>query len=249
MTPPITYFEFHALLLAPPIVALIVLAWCRSRLDRRLLGGMAILSAAAIAYTTPWDAQLITAGVWWYGEGVVTGRIRGVPLGEYAFFLLQPMMALAWTAQFPLRIANPPPMSPRDRLVGALAGVSIGIVGWTLLGGSTLYLGAILLWAGPVLAVQWAYDWRGLHQLRRTMAIGVIAPTVYLCLIDRIAIGAGLWRISTDHTTGIAVFGLPIEEATFFLVTNVFLVQGLLAYVRLFDSRTRTEAPIGGERR
>ncbi|MFC6615061.1 lycopene cyclase domain-containing protein [Halopenitus salinus] len=257
MIPPLTYFEFHALFLAPPILALVAVSWRRSRLDRRLLEATAILSIAAVAYTTPWDAWLIEAGVWWYGEGVVAGRILGVPLGEYAFFLLQPVLTLAWTAQFQLSAVGSPSMSPWDRLVGALAGIFVGAVGWTLLGGSSplegsawldgsaAYLGAVLLWAGPVLAVQWAYDWRALVRRRRTLALGVCVPTLYLCLADRIAIGLGLWRISSDHTTGITPLGLPIEEGAFFLATNVFLVQGLLAYVRLVESGTGTAAGNG----
>jgi lycopene cyclase domain-containing protein len=258
MIPPRTYVEFHALFLAPPILALLVVSWRRSRLDRRLIEATVVLSVAAVAYTTPWDARLIEAGVWWYGEGVVAGRILGIPLGEYAFFLAQPTLTLAWTAQFQLSATDSTSMSLRDRLAGALAGGLVGVVGGALLGGwtsfggrallgghpplegSTAYLGAVLLWAGPVLAVQWAYDWRALARRRRALAIGVGVPTLYLCLVDRIAIGLGLWRISSDHTTGVTLLGLPIEEAAFFLATNVFLVQGLLAYVRLVESRSDT---------
>jgi lycopene cyclase domain-containing protein len=72
-------------------------------------------------------------------------------------------------------------------------------------------------------------------RVERGLAVAVLVPTLYFCLIDRIAIGAGLWTISADHTTGLAVAGLPVEEAMFFLLTNTFAVQGLVMYMWLWD--------------
>ena len=70
---------------------------------------------------------------------------------------------------------------------------------------------------------------------RRTVALGVAVPTVYLWIIDRIALATGIWHISPTYTTGIALFGLPIEEALFFLVTNLFVVQGLVLFRWVVD--------------
>jgi lycopene cyclase domain-containing protein len=63
--------------------------------------------------------------------------------------------------------------------------------------------------------------------MKQSWLIGTLVPTLYLWVIDRIAIGNGIWRISDAYTTGIQLFGLPIEEATFFLVTNLLVVQGI----------------------
>jgi lycopene cyclase domain-containing protein len=110
------------------------------------------------------------------------------------------------------------------------------VVGLLLVGSqSTLYLGAILLWAGPVLALQWGFGWSYLWTVRRTVAIALLVPTLYLAFIDRIAIGLGLWSISPTYTVGITLFGLPIEEALFFLLTNVFIVQAVVLYMWLLD--------------
>jgi lycopene cyclase domain-containing protein len=43
-----------------------------------------------------------------------------------------------------------------------------------------------------------------------------------------VALSVGLWRLSGRYTTGLAVAGLPVEEGAFFLVTNLFVVQGLV---------------------
>jgi hypothetical protein len=53
----------------------------------------------------------------------------------------------------------------------------------------------------------------------------------------RVAIELGIWVISKSYTTGYAVAGLPIEEALFFLVTNVFAVQGVVLYLWLLERR------------
>ena len=61
--------------------------------------------------------------------------------------------------------------------------------------------------------------------------------TVLELIVDKmpVSISLGLWTISPETTVGIAPFGLPIEEAVFFLVTNLLVVQGLVLYWWLVD--------------
>lgn len=98
---------------------------------------------------------------------------------------------------------------------------------------STLYLGLILAWAAPILSLQWVIGAATLWGMKRIWLMGVLVPTVYLWVIDRIAIANGIWQISDTYTTGLQLFGLPIEEATFFLVTNLLVVQGLILFLLL----------------
>jgi lycopene cyclase domain-containing protein len=79
-----------------------------------------------------------------------------------------------------------------------------------------------------VLALQWGFSWRYLWERRDVLLAGVGVPTLYFCVVDRVAIGLGLWTISPRYTTGLAPAGLPVEEAVFFLVTTLFVVQGLV---------------------
>jgi lycopene cyclase domain-containing protein len=123
------------------------------------------------------------------------------------------------------------PITNRDRAIGGLAGVLVGAVGAALLlESATFYMGAILAWAGPVLALQWGVGWPYLWRVRRRLAVGTAVPTAYFATADRIAIDAGIWVLSGRYTTGMTVAGLPIEEGAFFLITNLFVVQGLLLY-------------------
>jgi lycopene cyclase domain-containing protein len=237
----LTYLAFHAVFILPPLVVLAVAAWRRrARLDRsawRARGlGLVILALVALVYTTPWDNYLIERGVWWYGDGTVVATVWLAPVEEYLFMLLQPVLTVLWLSL--LTPPNPGSVSVtlRQRLVGVAAGGAVLLAGVVLLGdASTYYLGAILAWAGPVLAVQWAFGWTHLWKTRRLATLAVAVPTTYLAAIDRIAIELGIWSLSARYTTGLSVAGLPIEEGAFFLVTNVFVVQGLLLFLWVVD--------------
>jgi lycopene cyclase domain-containing protein len=110
-----------------------------------------------------------------------------------------------------------------------------------------LYLGLILAWAAPVLALQWAYGGHVLWAARRSLLLGVAVPTLYLWVTDRLALGFGIWFISERYTTGFGVLGMPVEEAVFFAITTLMVVQGLLLFLwvceRLRGRRDRKEPP------
>lgn len=229
----LTYPGFHLVFVVPPIL---LLGWSLRRRAGRGLGarrpllaaaGLVLMALFALAYTTPWDNFLIRQGVWWYGEGAVYARLGDAPLSEYLFFLLQPVMAALWLYHLSPSPTDETPINARG--AGALAGLSLTAVGnalWTTAPG--YYLGAILVWAGPVLTLQWFIGGPYLWRVRRTVALAVAAPTVYLWCADRVALGLGVWTISTDLSTGLAPLGLPVEEAIFFLVTNTLVVQGIV---------------------
>ena len=94
-------------------------------------------------------------------------------------------------------------------------------------GGDVRYLGLLLLWAGPPLALQRAVA-GDLLRASRWDRLVVGAPVVlWLCLADRLAIGAGTWSIAADASTGV-LLGLPVEEALFFCLTGLLVADGLL---------------------
>ncbi len=238
MSPPLTYLGVHLLFIIPPII---LLGWLAIRREGtwwgpKPLSGLAIMIFLAVTYTTPWTNHLIPEGVWWYGEGAVLATIWYTPLEEYLFFVLQPILTAFWLFQIP-KIADRPLSIPLAyRALGIAGGVAVALIGWSMIGTtSTYYLGWLLLWAGPIFAIQWGFGLTYLWEIRRTVVLAVGVPTLYLWVVDRIAIGLGVWTISDTHTVGYAIFGLPIEEALFFLVTNMFLVQGIVLYLWLLD--------------
>lgn len=240
----ITYFQFHFVFLVPALLVLSAISSVRRRAGRSDVrpSGVVVIAFVALAYTIPWDNYLVEAGVWRYGEGAVAVRIWHAPLEEYLFILVQPLLVALW-----LHYLKRPPtpadseslsVDVRARAVGAAAGLGVAGVGVALLTRpETLYLGAILAWAGPVLALQWGFGWPYLWRRRRTLAIGVGVPTAYLWAADWLALRYGVWELSSAYTTGWGLLGLPVEEATFFAVTNLFVVQGLLLYAWVLDRR------------
>jgi lycopene cyclase domain-containing protein len=230
----VTYLQFLAVFVGLPLSVLTVGSVVSRRPGhasfRVQAGGIVLLVGLALVYTTPWDNYLIARGVWWYGDGVVTTRIWQMPLGEYLFVAVQSVLVGVWTFRLDGPVDATVDHSRRDRLLGIGAGVGVGLVGVTLLLGpaATFYMGAIFVWAGPVLALQWGVGWRYLLAIRRRIAVMVAVPTVYLSSIDRVAIEWGLWTISPTYSTGLTVGGLPLEEGVFFLVTSLFVAQALV---------------------
>ncbi len=237
-----SYFAFHLIFILPPIILLGLVR--PSPLAR--LGGvrakvaLPLIALIALVYTTPWDNYLIWRDVWSYSKGSVVGTIGYVPVEEYLFFLLQPILTGLWLYWLFAQIKSVPQQHYRIvRITGTVFWVALSIAGAIMLRWNPgVYLGLILVWAGPVLALQWAIGSTQLWATKRTWLIGTLVPTVYLWIADRIAIAQGIWSISDTYTTGLNLFGLPIEEATFFLVTNLLVVQGLLLLLLLGKSHS-----------
>jgi lycopene cyclase domain-containing protein len=241
----LTYPQFHAAFVVPALLALLAGTTVSRRLardrtvwvqgaSRTYWLDVALLVGLAVAYTTPWDNFLIAQGVWEYGPGRILARIGYAPVSEYAFFAAQTVLTALWLSHLP---ADPPAdrsnrsrtRRTRERLFGVGAAAALFVLGWQFLQSDpTFYLGAILAWAAPVLALQWAVGLPALVDRWKTVLLGVAVPTLYLAVVDRIAIHQGVWELSATYTTGVTLAGLPVEEALFFLVTNVFVVQGLV---------------------
>ena len=93
---------------------------------------------------------------------------------------------------------------------------------------SLTYFSLILLWALPPLGLQLWYGADILWHYRRLVVTAVSTATLYLGLADTIALAVGTWEIKQYTKTGIYVWPhLPLEEFSFFLVTNLLLVFGM----------------------
>lgn len=229
-----SYLEFHLVLILPPIV--LMAATLPRSLDEiggwRARWALPLIAVIAFSYTTPWDNYLVANEVWWYGQNRVLATVGFVPVEEYLFFVLQPVLTGLFLFHVLSRwTSTPAPTSNASvwggvAVFGALTLVGMGLLaaewkpGW--------YMGLILSWAPPLIAGMWLYDGQTIWAYRRTLALAVGIPTFYLWIGDATAIGAGIWTISPSVTLGINPFGLPVEEATFFLMTNLLVVKGIL---------------------
>jgi lycopene cyclase domain-containing protein len=225
----VTYAAFLLLFVVIPIVFLVVLDW---RQGKRSWGFLAALSVIALAYTTLWDNYLVANRIWWYSPGQVSGLTIGwVPIEEYSFFLLQPVLTGLWTLFVIRRFVDPYAPSDRNPRLrwGTLAGASVL---WALsaaalaVGEQQLrYMALILVWALPPMALQFAYGADLLWHRWRTVLLALIPPTIYLAIADSFAISEGIWTISPATSLPVFLGGiLPLEEFVFFLSTNCLIV-------------------------
>ena len=253
-----TYFQFLAIFVGIPILILIGLTWRDRRSGRELppafthLNPWLTLGAhvlVALVYTTPWDNYLVATGVWFYDPALVTGITIGwVPIEEYTFFIVQPIMTGLWLLfllrRWPVNTGAPAPDRPRLRLAqtGALGlvwliSLAVWLSGWA----PGVYLSLILVWALPPIMLQTYTGGDVLWQFRGLAALAILAPTIYLGAADSLAIAAGTWTI--DPGQSLEIFlpgGLPLEEFVFFLMTNTLLVFGMtLALACVMGARAR----------
>ncbi len=263
-----TYLNFLIVFLGVPLAGL---AWLHSRDRGRpqrglLLGGAAAIAAVlvhvvvALVYTTPWDNYLVATGVWYYDPALVLGITFGwVPLEEYLFFILQPLLTGGWLVWLGRRMAAPRPDAPLRPCLRWAATLAAGVL-WlaavvVLLSGwrPGTYLGLELGWALPPIMLQLAVGADLLWQRRRLVGLAIVSTTLYLCAADALAIGAGTWTISPAHSVNVFVAGLPLEEIVFFLTTNTLIVFGLTlaltteTHARLLQAWRTARALIPGQ--
>ena len=97
---------------------------------------------------------------------------------------------------------------------------------------SGTYMSLISVWACPVLLLLWSLAYQMIVTLPHlNVLIPIAIPTLYLWLVDTIALQRGTWSISTGTKLGVTLWpGLEVEEAVFFLATNTLIVFGSLAF-------------------
>lgn len=239
-----TYFGFLARFVVLPMLFLRFFIWqnrrtgqqppaqMRSWPETTVLAGHAI---TALTYTTIWDNYLVYSGIWSYDSDLVTGHTIGyVPIEEYSFFVLQPLLTGSW-AQFLSGHIKPDDApynrNPLNRLIftAGLGAVWTGaIISLLKANPQNKYLGLILGWALPPIMFQTAFGGDILWRHRKLLAASILPATLYLGYADSVAIGEGTWRINPRNTVGIDVIdNLPLEEFLFFFLTNVLLVCGI----------------------
>ncbi len=94
--------------------------------------------------------------------------------------------------------------------------------------GHLTYLIFELVWALPVIAGMWAIGRAPLRRARRLLVVGTLAPTLYFSAADAVAIHNHIWTLNPERIVGLRLGPLPLEEAVFFLVTNLMTVQGFV---------------------
>jgi lycopene beta-cyclase len=239
----VTYLEFHFVFIFPIIALLAGLAWWGVGQGKPLAGNLGSSNKAALAsigihiilailYTTPWDNYLVYRNVWGYPQGRVLFVLGYVPFEEYLFFVFQTIIAALFLFALARRekpVNHELKNGVKTRVLGTLAAFLMGLGGvLALTQPKGTYIGLIIVWAMPVLMLQWGFGGDILLRRWRLVLVAIAIPTLYLWLADYYAIvRGGIWWINPELTTGWHIAGLPIEEMLFFLMPNLFVVFGI----------------------
>jgi lycopene cyclase domain-containing protein len=233
----VTYWQFHVVFTLP--LFFLILWFSRDNLyvrSQKGLLGTLILLVLAIGYTTPWDSYLIHQEIWKYEPGRVLGTLFKIPFEEYFFFVIQTITGCLFTGLI-LRHFR----SRQDHRLNIGSGSwALVAVSWTALAvlaltaqpeGPFRYLFLVGVWATPILILQWALGLPVLWLERKAWWISVVSLTGYFWVADSFAIRKQIWTFPAHTISGWELFGmLPIEEALFFLVTNLMVVQGFILF-------------------
>ena len=252
-----TYAGFLARFLLLPIVAGAVLLLALERRGRERTDAwrgapvgpsIALLVVVAVVYTTPWDNYLVATGVWWYDPDKVLGLVIGwVPIEEYTFFVLQPILAGFWLGVV-ARLVPPSGRAFRpSRRIRATA-AAVAASAWAASVGALVagppaatYLALELAWGLPPVALQLGFGADILAHRARHVALAIVPLTAYLAAADAVAIASGTWTIDPAQSLGVMIGPLPLEELVFFALTNTLVVLGL---VLLLAPESRSRLPV-----
>lgn len=258
------YSHFHLLFTLPPLAILYALT--KPFLTQLDYSKLFLLPIIAFVWTTPWDNELVRKKAWWYPRSCVLARVGYVPLEEYAFFILQSLITsfltiliTRWStprslpSQCGKKLAWIIPLMPVVTFACGIAGL-LGKEG----NGHHFYISMIAWWASIPLILLWygtRRSWLGLMHNKqiRPWIISLLIPTIYLCYADVFALRRGTWHITEAKSLErFLIPDLPIEEATFFFVTNLILISACFAFDRVvwqcrkdqYKSDTREFTPI-----
>lgn len=233
----LTYIDVHLIYTLPVVAVLALVTWpFVSRLE---FFKIAFVCTMAFVYTTPWDNYIIFHNAWTYRPENILAVIGYVPVEEYMFFIVQTIMTSLWAlvctrwspACFSFNYNKRSYRLIRWTPIMILAFVTVQGYRMTVPGQSTFYLGCILWWSCPVIMFLWFGAGNYFIRKSTSTAIAILVPTLYLCWVDRIALEDDVWHINEKTSLNIfLVENLPFEECLFFLITNVIIVLGGMAF-------------------
>ena len=176
------------------------------------------------------------------------GTIGYVPVEEYIFFITQSLLTCLIHSLLTRTLCGPPALGIRRHrqipwfTLAGLVAVLAFMTSWWITGYDdikTFYMRAITMWTAPVLLFLFVVSGISKNFLSTrigTAVLAILIPTVYLWIVDSIAIRSGTWHINEAMSLEIFLWdGLPLEEAVFFLLTNSMVVLGSCGFDLAFS--------------
>ena len=126
----------------------------------------------AVVSTTPWDSYLIHTRIWTYPSNAIIGpTLFRIPAEEVFFFVIQTYntsllyLLLSKPTFHPVYLQGQKLLDDGRRLgpakwvgISAIVACIFAGIGLIMKNGEGLYMGLIIVWAGPFVLLLW-YDW------------------------------------------------------------------------------------------
>lgn len=247
-----TYLDFH-LVFTIPLFCLLFWLNRNNRIfqSRKSFLGAALLVFLAVFYTTPWDSYLIQKQIWTYSMDNILFTIYWIPIEEYFFFIIQTLIGCLFTAW--LLAKQKTIHSP----IMEISRTNIFIFMFFLFSLCSAYavfpdqqefhyLKLILFWALPIVLLQISLGWHVLFNHIKVLLFALTALSLYFWTADSIAIHQQIWSFPPQTISGYKILGiLPIEEALFFLLTNLMVIQGYILFTQVRFSNNSESKVLG----
>ncbi|KAL4891160.1 phytoene synthase [Aspergillus ambiguus] len=228
------YLMVHITYNIPWAILMTSLSWpFLTRLDCAKIQALVMVSLIA---TIPWDSYLVRNRIWTYHPDAVTGyTLFSIPLEEVFFFVIQTYNTSLLYTILTRKLVLPAYLresSNRQRTAGTILLLILALGGGAAVycGHRYTYLGLIVVWTSPWLLIQWAFSSDFISTFpRKGYIASVMIPTVFLWVVDTVSLKSGTWVIADSTKLDIQPWtAMDLEEAIFFFITNVMIVNGLI---------------------
>jgi len=225
-----------------PVIGVLALI-ARPFLCRMEITKIVFINIVALLYTTLFYNYTIPNGARTYSPEKISTFIGNVPVDEYISLILQIVLISLW-AYLCVRWKHPCLNFNHDiqsyqtirwapiLLLSVTTAIGYGLA---VPGKQTFNLGSIMCWSSPAILVMWygAGNYFVKHLIPSSLAI--VIPTLYLLLINWIALEENIWYLNKITNLNISVInGLPLEEALFTLITTAMIVLAGVCYDKAY---------------
>jgi len=88
------------------------------------------------------------------------------------------------------------------------------------------------------IGIVWCFYWRQLWPYKKVFLYCILASTIFGWAWDYWATHSWLWHFSPDHTLGINLLGLPVEEYIFFASETILYTSLALVFRKKIIDKT-----------
>ena len=223
-----SYIELITAFVAPWVVLELLLLFKRNDPIKTVLSGVLAVGAITIIISAPLNQILASQGILEFNSSESLFMIGLVPFEIYG--LIAGMCLFSGLILYFLRPRIHPVRIPSRwiKLGGVALLVPLAITCLIMLREPSLnHMGVILLWFSIVMGSQWFFGGSLVWRTKSMFISACLFSTGYFCLIDAFAIHKAYWGVNPFLSSGISLFGLPIERVLYYLSINLCYCQGL----------------------